>query len=127
MKLASLGLALTVLGSSVFAQAGLLAKACYADGDRRNGPYVTQVEIYSDEVLVNYTKPGGQGLGGYRGRIFGKAVVSSGVVSVSNVTLKEGMDGFIDDANIVITKSTVTFDSKASKEGPKARVACLDK
>jgi len=127
MKIISSVLTLLVLTFSTFAHAGLVAKGCFQEQDKKYGPYVVEVSIFSDAVTVSYTSSKHGGLGGYRGRIYSSSDIkkTSQSVSVDNITLNDGADGFIDEVKIKITKNTVTFDSKNSRVGAKPQVRCL--
>jgi hypothetical protein len=126
MKFQQIILVGLVLISSYMAKAALVAKGCYQDVDKKMGPFVVQVEIHDDAVLINYIGKNKLSLGSYRGKIYQKSEIKKNAMGavVSNVTLTDGQDGQIDGAYIEITKTTVTFDSKSNKYGPQAQVVC---
>ncbi len=126
MKFISSILALSVLAFSTFANAGLIDRGCYQANDKKFGIYTVVVEVHDDAVTVNYRSWKHGSLGSYRGRIYSpdSLTVNRRIVSVDKITLNDGADGYINDAFIEITKDSVTFDSKNSKDGPQPRLVC---
>ena len=122
MKFSILTLAVSLI--SVNALADLPIKACYMDSDKKIGVYQTQITVTSGYVAVVYVSQKVSGLGGYTGTIYSTPVVRDGSVSLKDLTLNDGDDGYLDDMNLEITPETVLFAEKDAKEKPKERVEC---
>ena len=122
----NLTLVSSILFTSIFANAGLIEKACYTEQDKKYGKYTVEISIFTDSVTVSYNSRRHGDLGGYRGRIYSANDVKQTAqgVSVSKMTLNDGADGYLDDVSIDITKTTVTFNTKESKTRPQKRVEC---
>jgi|GEM_PF-6314841 hypothetical protein len=127
MKLFTSLITLTIVSISSFAQAALIRKACYQAESKKFGAYVVEVAIYTDEVIVNYKSKTHGSLGGYRGRILSSQDLknSNNKVSVKNLTLNDGLDGFLDNVEIEITRATIKFISKNSvSREAKPQISC---
>lgn len=127
MKFLSAIATLTVLVFANFAQAALVKKACYQDEDKEYGAFVVEVSIFTDQVIVRNKSEIHGDLGSYRGRIISSnnLVRKNNKVSVKNLTLNDGADGYLDNVSIEITRNTVKFDSKNSVSPAKPRISCL--
>ncbi len=126
MKLLSFTLILSILIGTLAVRANsytALADVCFNDMSYKNDPIIGRVTIHQNYVTVGYYSFKGEGLGSDRGLHITPLITKTSIKLV-NVTLHDGRDGWLDNMNIEVTKTTVSVTQKGDKKVLRAIVTC---
>ena len=116
--------ALTMASS---AQAGLIDRGCYIEQSKDFGSYLVDISIYDDSVRVIYVSRTHGILGNYSGDILRSSGLkeTKQAISIQNINLNDGHDGYLTGMAIQMTKSSISFGRAQDVVKAKVRVGCI--